>query len=215
MLKIKSYIPLFAAACCVALAACSGSGGKQYVSSTILPGNPIIAFPENFDKSNTTTIGSIPMAEQAGVSGTVLTISSRVGRRPIDQLTLDSNGNLGLRGSIAARGNIATVSTIKAKKDIHAYEHSALNILRHVRIVTYRYKGEPESVAPHIGFIAEDTPADLAGPAHNEFIVNNSVAVAMAADQQLDGEVRALQAQIAELKSELQMLKHQNAKERE
>lgn len=146
-------------------------------------------------------------AQIAGISGQALTITLWRGTSPSDLFALDANGNVGLSGSLSIHGNVTTVSTRTEKKDIESYQGDPLSTLRDVHIVTYRYKDESESVAPHIGFIAEDTPSELSGPDHKEFVLNNSVAMSIAADQRLDQQVRTLQAEVRQLQIEIRTLR--------
>lgn len=202
----RSCPPLFAAAA-LFLAGCSHGGGAQNLSSTTTPGNPIISYPDTEDRTVSTSFLSNPNAQVSGIAGQALTITVWHGTQPSDLFALDANGNVGLAGSLAIRGNISTVSTRTQKKDIAPFDEDPLQLLRQVRIVTYRYKNENESAAPHIGFIAEDTPSELSGPEHNEFSINNSLAVSIAAQQTLDLKVEQLQKQVEELQAEIKALR--------
>lgn len=190
------------------LAGCS-HGGVQSLSSTTTPGQPIVSYPDTEDRTVTTTFLSNPNAQVSGIAGQALTITLWRGTQPSDLFTLDANGNVGLAGSLAIRGNLTTVSTRTQKKDIEPFTDDPVALLRPVRIVTYRYKNEDESVAPHIGFIAEDTPSELSGPQHNQFSINNSLAVSIAAEQKLDEKVERLESEVQQLQSEIRILQRQ------
>jgi hypothetical protein len=54
-----------------------------------------------------------------------------------------------------------------------------------------------------VGFLAEDTPAELSGLRHNSFSLNNSLAINMAATQALDEQVRQLREEVKQLRVQL------------
>jgi hypothetical protein len=98
------------------LAACSGDSDAHRLVSTAGPTHPIVVFPDSPDRTSTTALLSSPGAKQAGIDGRVLTVTSFDGARVVaDQLTLNYKGDLGIRGSIRARGSISTVSNRSAK----------------------------------------------------------------------------------------------------
>jgi hypothetical protein len=113
-----------------------------------------------------------------------------------DLAAIDMAGNLGIRGALSS------ASSRKMKKDIVPYSDDPLAVIRSVAFVRFRYKAEPESSHTHVGFIAEDTPTDLSGAGHNSFLINNSLAVNMAATQALDREVRELREEVRQLKAQ-------------
>lgn len=164
------------------------------VSAPTLPGAPVITFPNSFDAQWNTGILSQPNATQAGVDGRALTISIMHGTYITqNNLMLDFDGNLGIRGVFKS------VSTRKAKTNIHPYRDDAIKTLRSVPISTFAYRGEAASEPRHIGFIAENAPVELSGPRHDSFNLNNSVGLTMAAAQQLDVRVERLQHRVNEL----------------
>ncbi len=185
----------------VLLAGCA-SGGVRTVAAADLPGNAIISYPNSLDKAFTTVLLSNPDAIQAGIDGRVLTVSV-FNRQALyaNELTLDINGNLGIRGIVASRSSRAE------KKDIQVYRDDALDLLSRVRIVSYRYRNEGESVSPHIGFIAEDAPAQFTGPEHTSFNLNNSLSINMAATQELGAKVATLEREVTLLRAEIKSLR--------
>jgi len=197
-LRLNSGRLTLAALCLtLALAACSGQG-RLALTSTAAPGDAVISFPNSFDQNWMTVLLSKPDTTQAGVDGRVLTVRVFDRQQPIaDELTLDMNGNLGLRGNLFSR------SSRSDKKKILPYRGDALGLLRAVRVVTYLYKNEGASSSRHIGFIAEDAPVDLTGPYRTSINLNNSVAVTIAATQELENQVLVMRTEIAALKREL------------
>jgi hypothetical protein len=89
------------------------------------------------------------------------------------------------------------------KKDIVPYREDPLVVIRSVKFVRFRYKAEPETSLSHVGFLAEDTPAELSGLRHNSFSLNNSLAINMAATQALDEQVRQLREEVKQLRVQL------------
>lgn len=184
------------------LASCSG-GAPQTIDSTQLPGTPIVVFPNSGDRIWSTALLANPRALQSGVGGRSLTVTLFNRQRAVaNQITVDFEGNLGVRGTVSSR------STLRSKKDVAPYRPvAALELLRGVGIVSYRYKNESSEQPAHVGFIAERTPSQLSGPRHDSFNLNNSIGVTMAAEQALDAQVRELQAEVRELKEQVRALK--------
>jgi len=143
---------------------------------------------------------------QAGVNGRVLMISTlHHNKTYADQLAVDINGNVGIRGSLSS------LSSRAQKYDIFPYKENALDLLRNVNLVTYRYRGETNNDTMHVGFIAEDTPSALSGIRHDSINLDNSIAVTMSATKQLDDEVRRMQTHIDALEREIAMFRNDAA----
>ena len=197
MSKISASIAL-----AVLLAGCSG-GAPQLIDSTQPPGTPVLVFPNTTDRVWSTAFLSNAHALQSGVDGRVLAVTLFNRQRPVaNELTVDFNGDLGVRGTVSSR------STLRAKKDIAPYDPArALELLRSVHVVSYRYKDEAAGEPPHVGFIAERTSSQLSGAHHDQFNLNNSIGVTMAAEKALDAQVRELQAEIRSLKAQVRTLK--------
>lgn len=171
------------------------------VESAVAPGNSVVSFPNSADENWSTVLMSKPDTTQAGIDGRVLTVRVFNRTHPwADELTLDIDGNLGIRGTLYSR------SSRMAKKDIMPYRDDALELLTQVPFVTYRYKNEPESAPAHIGFIAQEVPAVFSGPRHDSFNINNSIAVNMAATKELESQLNELRRQIVELKNQVRVL---------
>jgi hypothetical protein len=170
----------------------------QSLASAEAPGTAIISYPNTVDRNWTTTISSKPGYTQAGVDGRVLTVTALNGRdQYANEFTLDLDGNLGIRGTLFSR------SSRYEKRDIRPYEGDAIGTLERVRMMTYHYRNEAANRPLHIGFIAEDAPDELVGPQHDSFNINNSVALNLAATQELYSEVKALRLEVDQLHKEL------------
>ena len=190
----RNLLPL-AYAATMMLTAC---GRSQVLHSQAMPGTQIVTFPNSPDRSWYTYLEANPAAQQGGVGARTLDIGVSNGSQSIDQIAIDFNGNVGIRGTLSSP------STIKAKKDIAPLTLDPLSLLRSVKFVSYRYKWEGEGDDLHYGFLAENTPAAFSGSKHDSFEVNNSLALNMAATQRLDARVRALEHEVQELKQELE-----------
>jgi hypothetical protein len=183
----------FLALSVVGLTAC-GSAAARSVSTTSVPGNPIVEFPNSADQAWSTVISSQPFFTQAGIDGRTLTVSVYHGADHLmDDLTMDFDGDVGIRGVYRS------VSTRKDKWDIRPYKDDALQLLRKLPISTFRYHGESGTGPPHVGFIAEDAPAILGGPRHDSFNLNNSIGISLAANKELNARVESLSARVVEL----------------
>jgi hypothetical protein len=187
----------------VALSGCGG-GDAQRIVSHAPPNTPIVLYPSSFDRRSTTVIESAPSTRQAGVKGNALTVTTYHGALPFaDELTIDAEGNVGVRGSIRAQGSIATVSHRSQKTDIRTFDEDPLALLRATTIVSYRYATEAADHDRHIGFIAEDTPSELSGAAHDRYDVTNTLAVDVAATQKLERTIIALERKVRILEARL------------
>jgi uncharacterized small protein (DUF1192 family) len=179
-----------------------GGCAQRAVSSAAPPPAPIVSYPNTPDRVGTTVFSADPYTAVAGVNGRLLTITAFEHQQPVSNaLTLDANGNLGIRGSLSS------VSLRSAKYDIEPYRGDALSLLRGVHLVTYRYRGETDQDLRHIGFIAEDAPTALSGVRHDEMNLNNSIAVEMAATKEMDQRIARMQAQIDALEQEVATLR--------
>ncbi len=184
---------------CVALTTFAGcAGGEQRLATAQAPGAPVISYPNTYDKYWTTAVLSQPDLMQAGIDGRVLSLEV-FNRQQLfaTELSVDLAGNVGIRGTLFSR------SSRKEKKDIHPYRDDALQLLDQVRMVSYRYTNESNSVHPHVGFIAEEAPVEFSGPKRTSLDINNSLAIDMAATKQLNSKVHTMQRQIAELQREI------------
>ncbi len=70
------------------------------------------------------------------------------------------------------------------KKDITPFLGSALDILKQVQVVNYRYKTEMGEYL-HTGFIADDTPDPLTGADHNSMSLGDNIGMLIKAVQEL------------------------------
>jgi hypothetical protein len=172
-----------------------GNGTATQVSSIAITGQPVISFPNRNDRLGTTILSSNAAAQQAGVDGQTLTITTQDLNRGTQQLTIDINGNMGLHGSYHS------LSSRHMKKDIRNFAGDPIRVLEQTKIVTFRYRNEPETSPPHVGIIAEDAPVPVTDPNHRSFDLNNSLAITMAATRQLSERVAVLEARIAALQA--------------
>lgn len=179
---------------------CSARPAAQFASNA-LPGQPILSFPSSEDLLVTTAIGSSPDMQQAGVGGRTLTITKMDIAKRIAMLTIDSSGNMGLRGSYHS------LSSRTAKTAIAPYRGDAVAVLDRATIVTFRYRDEPQGTSPHIGIIAEEAPYPITDRDHRSFDLNASIAITMAAERELAARERGLRHEVASLRRELARLR--------
>lgn len=185
---------------CLALVLSLAACGQGSVHSSAPPGTPIVSFLTSPDETLNTVLYSNPDAIQAGIDGRVLTVREYQLQKPLaDELTVDLDGNLGLRGAIYIR------SSRKEKTNIEPYDADALDVLSRVSIVSYRYRNEHQSQA-HIGMIAEDVPSELAGPRRQSVNVLNTLAIDVAATKELNNEVTELRREVASLHRQIQAI---------
>jgi hypothetical protein len=180
-------VPYFTLASCAA--------PPHTIASPEPPGTTIVSFANTTDKNWTTTLSSQPSRNQAGVDGRVFAIDIyNGGGYQATELAEDLDGNLGIRGTLFSRSSRAE------KFDIVPYRSDAVALIDRVAMVSYHYRNESSHAPKHVGFIAEDAPAEFVGPTRKSFNINNSLAVTMAATQELDHRIEHLEREVAELK---------------
>jgi hypothetical protein len=79
------------------------------------------------------------------------------------------------------------------KKDIQPFVKSAMDILNATEIVNYKLDSGAHDDVTLIGFIAEDTPAELATEQHDKMDNSNTISVVLKAIQEIDDRIIALQ----------------------
>jgi hypothetical protein len=79
------------------------------------------------------------------------------------------------------------------KKDIEPFTKDATEIIKSTEIITWEFESGEHTQIEHIGFIAEDTPEELATPDHNVMDITNTLGVVLKAIQEIDNRVTALQ----------------------
>lgn len=89
-----------------------------------------------------------------------------------------------------------TISSRKHKKEIMPYEDSALEKINNTSIVSFKFNEDSEETDRHIGFIAEDTPEELAGSEHDRMDLNNCVGMLLKAVQELSEKVNKLEGKL-------------------
>jgi hypothetical protein len=99
-----------------------------------------------------------------------------------------SNGGIGAGG-----GNFFVASTREVKKNIEPFTKSALDIINSTDIVSFEFEQGGLEGEIHIGFIAEDTPEELATSAHDQIVIPSSLGILMKALQELDEKLQILE----------------------
>jgi len=87
--------------------------------------------------------------------------------------------------------NFFPTSTEELKYDIQPFTKSALNILNATKIVSYEFDIDTMEGETKYGFIAEDTPEEIAGTTHDRIIISSSMGVLIKALQELDIKLKA------------------------
>jgi hypothetical protein len=81
----------------------------------------------------------------------------------------------------------------ETKKDIKPYLNSAMDILNRTEIVSYKLDSGVHDDVTLIGFIAENTPAELASEQHDKMDNTNTLGVILKAIQEIDDRIISLQ----------------------
>lgn len=125
-------------------------------------------------------------AMQAGVPGSVLDIVTRNNHGPIDQITLDEGGNIGVRGQV--------FSSVERRKDSSAGLGDAVAALAKAKIEVITGRDGITRVA-----FRGTPPLYIGGKGPVSIDNTTSLVITMAAVNQLAAEVHDLKAQIAKL----------------
>ena len=137
-------------------------------------------------------------------SATIITAGDFLGVRTQSMMPVYKNGVLvgvGYVGSVAEPWNQVYADTIvptskrDRKTNIFDWEGAALELLKGVKICRFNYKSEigNERCYTHYGFIADDTPEELATPFHDVMDLGNCIGVLIKAVQELSGRIEALE----------------------
>jgi len=185
------------AAMCILLAAClCACAGSRTASSDTGVGSPVITFPNAADQENVTRILSNPFDQQAGVSGTALMLETIENGESANQLAVDLQGNVGIRGHFVSLLVPVPRSGVDSVTD-------AEDLLGALPILVYRLNSDPPGTLPRIGSTnsTQSGAASAAQPVSLD--LTTSVAVDVAATKQLIREVSELKAEVAELKRDV------------
>ena len=187
------------------------SGGYHISSDTFGPTSATVTGNiggGTFTASATTAV--IDVANTAG--GTNITALNTSGGTTIATITntawgLAANGvgslvSIDGAGDMGINGTYHSVSSRKFKRNITPVTPNwALDLARQTNVVQFCYKRESAKtcgphggVLYHLGFIAEDTPAALAGPGHNQVEPVSLAAVALGAAKAVDSNLTAYEA---------------------
>lgn len=161
----------------------SATANKLTTPRTIdITGN-ITATAVAFDGSSNISISAIVNTAAActGNSATATTASNCSGT---------SVYALACQGTFTALAFNAT-SLRSTKENIHPFIKSALDIVNETDIYSFNYIKDAKK-EPKIGFIADDSPVEIAGLNNNMFDINSTVGVLLKAVQELSNEIDTL-----------------------
>lgn len=82
--------------------------------------------------------------------------------------------------------------SIEVKKEIKPFERSALDILNSTKVISFKYIDDPDQIV-HYGFIAEETPTELATEFHDRMDYTNCIGILIKAVQELSSRVDYLE----------------------
>jgi hypothetical protein len=82
-----------------------------------------------------------------------------------------------------------SVSTEEVKTNIQPFTASAIGIIDSTEIVTFKYELDGQDNTTRIGFIAENTPEELATKDHDKMDINSSLGLMIKAIQELDAKL--------------------------
>lgn len=95
--------------------------------------------------------------------------------------------------------NFFSTSRRAVKTQIQSFNRSAVELINTVDIVEYRYKNDLNN--KRIGFIAEDTIAEIATESHDQMDINSSIGLLLKAVQELSSENKQIRIELNQLKT--------------
>lgn len=138
------------------------------------------------------------------MSGTITLISASDSVVAATITPKDNLQNIGANGNQWNEGwfkkvysNGVELSSARAlKENIHPFTGDALQIINNTEVVNFNYKND-EKKETKIGFIADDTPEEIAGEGHDRMKIDHCVAVLIKAVQELAAKVSDLESKIS------------------
>ncbi|MES1209242.1 MAG: hypothetical protein ABUS79_25170 [Pseudomonadota bacterium] len=111
-------------------------------------------------------------------------------------------------GVLCCQGGNCPISRRAFKREIHQLDADEVQRvyaqLRDIKLSTYHYKNEPESNAPRLGFIIDDTASPYPiNPDGNSVNLYGYASMAVAAIQAQGQEIAALKAEVARLRQQV------------
>jgi hypothetical protein len=101
-------------------------------------------------------------------------------------------------GAVAAT-SFTAISSKTVKKNVKPFKKSALDIIKNVDIVSFKYKKSEDSML-QIGFIAEDTDPLLSGKDQKGMRINTAIGLILKAIQELNEKIEILEKNIIKMK---------------
>ena len=93
--------------------------------------------------------------------------------------------------AVISAGGFYQTSSKTLKTSIIDYNESALDIINKINVVSFYYKADVKN--KRIGFIAEDSPEEVATIDHNVMDTNSTVGLLLKAIQQLEARIKVLE----------------------
>ncbi|MGE7777034.1 tail fiber domain-containing protein [Chitinophaga sp. NPDC101104] len=121
-----------------------------------------------------------------------------------ERMRLTSAGNLSTTGTVTATAFYQT-SRRELKTQIGPFTKSGLDVLRSASVRTFRFKADQTQL--HIGFIADEVPGEMATPGRQGVDQGNTVALLVAAVQELEKKNKTLEDKLEALEKMVRELK--------
>jgi len=93
--------------------------------------------------------------------------------------------------AVISAGGFYQTSSKTLKTEIIDYNESALDVINKINVVSFYYKADVKN--KRIGFIAEDSPEEVATIDHNVMDTNSTVGLLLKAIQQLEARIKILE----------------------
>ena len=151
------------------------------VWKTDASGNPAWRDDADTDTNTTYTAGA-----GLTLTGTVFSVTDTITTAVTANTIAKRDAN-----AVISAGGFYQTSSRTLKTGIIEYNESALDVISKINVVSFYYKADVKN--KRIGFIAEDSPEEVATIDHNVMDTNSTVGLLLKAIQQLEARIKVLE----------------------
>jgi len=138
------------------------------------------------DDADTDTNTTYTASTGLTLTGTAFSITDTITTAATANTIAKRDGN-----AVISAGGFYQTSSRTLKTGIIEYNESALDVISKINVVSFYYKADVKN--KRIGFIAEDSPEEVATIDHNVMDTNSTVGLLLKAIQQLEARIKVLE----------------------